>query len=94
MRVRAEGQEKALRKQKIQGQRASQENVARTATPTSVECAFSGFFRPLNHDCDMTKKNVLTLSLVNTTQSVVGYQVSLFDEITPRVSKSMKVMES
>ena len=35
VRVRAEGQEKALRKQKIQGQRASQGNVARTATPTS-----------------------------------------------------------
>ena len=29
MRVQAEGQEKALRKQKNQGQRASQENAAR-----------------------------------------------------------------
>ena len=33
MRVQAEGQEKALRKQKNLGQRASQENAARTATP-------------------------------------------------------------
>jgi len=42
----------------------------------------------------MTKKNILELSLVNAKQSVAGYQGSLFDEITPRVSKSMKVMES
>jgi hypothetical protein len=35
VRVQAEGQEKALRKQKNQGQRASQENAARTATQTS-----------------------------------------------------------
>jgi len=43
----------------------------------------------------MTKENVLTLGLVNTTQNVAGYPVSLFDEITPRVSKSMNIfMES
>jgi len=47
------------------------------------------------NDCDMTKKNAHTLGLVNTTQSVAGYQVNLFDEITPRLSKSMnRVMES
>jgi len=37
--VQTEGQEKALRKQKNQGQRASQENAARTATPTSQPTA-------------------------------------------------------
>jgi len=41
------------------------------------------------NNCDMTKKNVLTLGLVNITQSVAGCQVKLFDEITPLVSKSM-----
>jgi len=39
VRVQAEGQEKALRKQKNQGQRASQENAARTATTTSQPTA-------------------------------------------------------
>ena len=39
VRVQAEGQEKALRKQKNQGQRVSQENAARTATPTSQPTA-------------------------------------------------------
>ena len=63
-----------------------------------------GLFRRINilmilptavNDCDMTKKNAHTLGLVNTTQSVAGYQVNLFDEVTPRLSKSMnRVMES
>ena len=39
MRVQIEGQEKALRKLKNQGQQASQENAARTATSTSQPTA-------------------------------------------------------
>jgi len=55
--VQAEGQEKALRKQKNQGQRTSQENAARTATTTSN--------RPLQTDvCEGT------LVLGPTTQGV------------------------
>ena len=51
-----------------------------------VECTFFQDSSDPTVTIVMTKKDVLTSSLVNTTQSVAGYQVSLFDEITPSVS--------
>jgi len=68
VRVRAEGQEKALRKQKNQGQRASQENVAHTATPSrgEIECLLY----------DSHQKGEMMIMIMKTPGSQVDSQVT------------------